>query len=112
MMEWFGWHPFSGCLEYMQGKAKWCAGHSRGASKLRFFLKKKMFSYLEAGRERRMVETWSTFACFDFARLDFFLLMIVLNQSPDPMTNRGTAQQGDQFLLSSTCLYHTENEGQ
>lgn len=28
-----------------------------------------------------------TFACFDLPRLDFFLLMIVLNQSPDPMAS-------------------------
>jgi hypothetical protein len=53
---------------------------------------------------------WSTFACFDFARFDFFLLMIVLNQSPDPMASTGV-HCGDQFVFRSACLDHKENEG-
>jgi len=52
-----------------------------------------------------------TFACFDFARFDFFLLMIVLNQSPDPMASTGLHRR-DQFVFRSTCLDHKENEGE
>lgn len=52
-----------------------------------------------------------TFACFDFARFDFFLLMIVLNQSPDPMASTELHLR-DQFVFKSTCLDHKENEGE
>jgi hypothetical protein len=52
-----------------------------------------------------------TFACFDFARFDFFLLMIVLNQSPDPMASTGVHRR-DQFVFRSACLDHKENEGE
>jgi hypothetical protein len=92
MMEWHGWHLFTGCLEDMQGKVepwRWCAeaGHSRGARKLKI----KKSSFFPISRLGGKGEGWwCTFACFDLALLDFFLPMIVLNQSPDPMalTNR------------------------
>ena len=58
-------------------------GLENGLERLPFFLN---FSSL-AKKGRRMMEC--TFACFDFARFDFFLLMIVLNQSPDPMASTG-----------------------
>jgi hypothetical protein len=44
-----------------------------------------------------------TFACFDFARFDFFLLMIVLNQSPEPMASTGVHRR-DQFVFRSAEL--------
>lgn len=61
---------------------------------------------LETGKQRKddgwMMEC--TFACFDFPRFDFFLLMIVLNQSPDPMASTGRGCSGAEINSCSGLL--------
>lgn len=88
----------AGVQNIQEGLGKW-------VKRLSFFFS---FSRL-AKKGRRMMEC--TFACFDFARFDFFLLMIVLNQSPDPMASTELHLR-DQFVFKSTCLDHKENEGE
>ena len=54
------------------------------------------------------VEAGGTFACFDLPRFDFFLLMMVLNQSPDPMaassSTRSSAQETKFACSSDSCF--------
>jgi hypothetical protein len=84
-------------------------GLENGLERLFFGLERLFFSFSRLAKKGRRMEC--TFACFDFARFDFFLLMIVLNQSPDPMASTGLHHR-DQFVFRSACLDHKENEGE
>lgn len=103
---------FSGCLQDMQGMQAECTGLNwkLGLRKIQRLIFFSSIWRLEKKKKMRLMER-STFACFDLPRFDFFLLMMVLNQSPDPMacSNR-SLPSGDQFVFKSLCLDHMENK--